>query len=258
MENRSYNKNSLNSRNLYVNNPSLTKNPFDKKIKTLVITFLIIFLIIIIIYLIICLIHYFNCECYEKKNFFSYMFDFNDSNVCVHITNPNDTPKKEPLNILPFIEKKEVFHLENQDYTYEQSKCKCESYGGKLATKSQVIDAYNKGANWCSYGWSEGQNAFYPVQKCYWDEMEEKNRHLPKHARQFCGMPGVNGGYFANPSIKFGINCYGVKPAGQTSKEKKPYCPPMNFCKLEQNYEASHRLESDEIAPFNTDSWNMN
>jgi hypothetical protein len=26
-----------------------------------------------------------------------------------------------------------------------------------------------------------------------------------------CGRPGVNGGYF-DPTMKFGVNCYGVKP----------------------------------------------
>ena len=27
-----------------------------------------------------------------------------------------------------------------------------------------------------------------------------------------CGNPGINGGYFANPDLKFGVNCYGIKP----------------------------------------------
>jgi hypothetical protein len=36
---------------------------------------------------------------------------------------------------------------------------------------------------------------------------------------------------------------------------KKPYCPPMNFCKLEENHGASHKLSSDEISPFNDEKW---
>jgi hypothetical protein len=28
-----------------------------------------------------------------------------------------------------------------------------------------------------------------------------------------CGVPGVNGGYFDNPEIRFGVNCYGTKPS---------------------------------------------
>ena len=27
-----------------------------------------------------------------------------------------------------------------------------------------------------------------------------------------CGKPGINGGYFSDPTMKFGVNCYGVKP----------------------------------------------
>ena len=28
-----------------------------------------------------------------------------------------------------------------------------------------------------------------------------------------CGVPGVNGGYFDNPEMRFGVNCYGAKPS---------------------------------------------
>ena len=27
-----------------------------------------------------------------------------------------------------------------------------------------------------------------------------------------CGKPGINGGDFSDPKMKFGVNCYGVKP----------------------------------------------
>ena len=39
---------------------------------------------------------------------------------------------------------REVFNISNQIYTYKQAKCKCETYGAQLATKDQIIDAYNK------------------------------------------------------------------------------------------------------------------
>ena len=29
--------------------------------------------------------------------------------------------------------------------------------------------------------------------------------------KKSCGRPGLNGGYFDNPNLKFGVNCYGVK-----------------------------------------------
>jgi len=76
--------------------------------------------------------------------------------------------------------------------------------------------------------------------------------------KRYCGKPGLNGGYFANPKLKFGVNCYGVKPKGKTaSKLKTPYCPPVNFCKLNANFEASHKLDTDEISPFNNDKWSQ-
>ena len=61
-------------------------------------------------------------------------------------------------NTLDQNEKPQVFHIANQDYTYNQAKCKCASYNAKLATYSQLVDAHNGGAEWCSYGWSQGQN----------------------------------------------------------------------------------------------------
>ena len=32
----------------------------------------------------------------------------------------------------------------------------------------------------------------------------------------------------------------------------------MNFCKLENNYQASHKLDTDEIVGFNNDDWSSN
>jgi len=156
--------------------------------------------------------------------------------------------KKSGVSI-PIFGKREVFHIANQDYTYEQAKCKCESYNAKLATYDQLVDAYNDGAEWCTYGWSSGQKAYYPTQKCNWEKKgpEEKLK---------CGNPGLNGGFFADPSLKFGVNCYGKKPKGRISKLKDPVCSRGNYCQLPQNFGASNRLETDEISPFNSDKWN--
>jgi hypothetical protein len=232
----------------------------------------IIILICIVIYIGICIYMFYTTDCYEKKSFMNYLFDFDPFNVCIQ-KDPPIPPKKEseiePVKLLPLKENKEVFHIANQNYTFEQAKCKCESYGAKLATKHNMVDAYNKGASWCTYGWSEGQNAFYPVQQCDWDSLNKEDdkdddkeyyhnrEHNNNHKKQNkCGKPGLNGGYFPNPDLKFGVNCYGKKPKGENSnKLKDPYCPPMNFCKLDKNYDASHKLDSDEISPFNNEKW---
>ena len=226
----------------------LNKVPLKESIdtKSILSTIGKILVIILVIYILIAIYTYFTSECYEKKSFFKHLFDFDPFNPCA-MKDPPLPPKsqeQDPTKLIPLPPSKEVFHISNQLYTFEQAKCKCESYGAQLATKNQLIEAYNKGANWCTYGWTEGQNAFYPVQQCYWD----KNKS--------CGKPGLNGGHFGNPMLKFGVNCYGKKPAGESvNKMKKPYCPPMNFCKLENNYDASHKLSSDEISPFNEEKW---
>ena len=249
------------------NKINLNKKIVNKSINYKFIIYIVIILIIltILIYLTITLYKFYKTECFEKKGLFQYLFDFSNNEVCIKKDAPIPQPPKElppvkkKINLIPNFEpKKEVYHIANQDYTYDQSKCKCESYGGRLATKAEIIDAYNKGANWCSYGWSEKQAAYYPVQKCEWDKIQKENERLPENSKKFCGLPGINGGFFANPELRFGANCYGVKPKGELNKPKTPFCPPMNFCKLETNFEASHKLQTDEITPFNDEKWNMN
>ena len=220
-------------------------------------------------------------DCPNKRSWFNYIFRFCYNDVCLvpkvpiaPVVNnvilmkpgikpppiPQTPPKKEDsvpnFNIkkggtsIPLFGKKEVFHIANQDYTYEQAKCKCDSYNAQLATYDQLVDAYNGGAEWCTYGWSNGQKAYYPTQKCNWEKKgpEEKLK---------CGNPGLNGGFFADPSLKFGVNCYGKKPKGKISKLKDPICNGgRNYCEMPQNFGANNRLETDEIAPFNNDTWN--
>ncbi len=245
---------------------SKTVNNMGKNINwnNIITMILVIILIGLIIYTVVFTVKYYQAICYEKKPYAEYLVDFSDSNVCSVEEKPKPVmPPQEPVKMKPVSKSKiEVFHIANQDYTYDQAKCKCESYGSRLATKDEVTDAYNKGGHWCTYGWSEGQQAFYPVQKCEWDKQsqelervsEEEKERLRKHS--FCGRPGVNGGYFANPLLKFGVNCYGKKPKGSVVKENPPQCAEQGFCKLDVNYNASHKLDTDEIVGFNSSQWN--
>ena len=83
----------------------------------------------------------------------------------------------------------EVFHISDNVYTYQQAEGVCKKYGAKLATRKQIKDAQAKGANWCSYGWSAGGEAYYPIQKEFLD-------NLPADKKGMCGKVGVNGGVF--------------------------------------------------------------
>jgi hypothetical protein len=102
---------------------------------------------------------------------------------------------------------KEVFNISNNLYTYDDARAVCSSFGARLATYDEIEKAYNKGGEWCNYGWSEGQMAYFPTQKSTWEELQKN----PK-AKNNCGRPGINGGYMENPYIKFGVNCFGQKP----------------------------------------------
>jgi len=103
---------------------------------------------------------------------------------------------------------KEVFNISNNLYTYKDAQAICKSYGARLATYTDIEKSYNDGAEWCNYGWSDGQMAFFPTQKDTWNELQRD-----PDTKNNCGRPGVNGGYMANPYLKFGVNCYGKKPA---------------------------------------------
>ena len=274
---------------------NLESNWFSNMDSTGILLWILLFIIVVIIsYLTVMTAKYLTTECPNKRSWFNYIIRFCYNDVCivpkvpiapvinnVHFMKPGETPppipnhprhpsgissgiggspltttttapkqevKKSGISI-PLFGKREVFHIANQDYTYEQAKCKCESYNAKLATYDQLVDAYNDGAEWCTYGWSSGQKAYYPTQKCNWEKKgpEEKLK---------CGNPGLNGGFFADPSLKFGVNCYGTKPKGKVSKLKDPVCNGGNYCKLPQNFGANNRLETDEISPFNSDKWN--
>ena len=102
----------------------------------------------------------------------------------------------------------EVFNVSRNNYTYDEAKAMCKAYGAKLATYNQIEDAYKSGAEWCNYGWSADQMAFYPTQKNTWKKLQKIKGH-----EHDCGRPGINGGYIDNPNVRFGVNCFGTKPA---------------------------------------------
>lgn len=127
-------------------------------------------------------------------------------------------PKKKEKKEVPYsppaggpLVGSEVFHISDQQFTYDEAPAVCAAYGAELATLEQIMDSFSKGAEWCSYGWSAGGMALYPTQKETWDLLQGE---VDPGKRTRCGRPGVNGGYF-DPSLKFGVNCYGFKPPGK-------------------------------------------
>jgi hypothetical protein len=83
-----------------------------------------------------------------------------------------------------------VFNISKNNYTYYDAEPLCKALGAELATYDQVKDAWRTGADWCNYGWSDGQNAFFPTQQKTFDILQGIEGH-----EHDCGRPGVNGGF---------------------------------------------------------------
>jgi len=166
-----------------------------------IIIFVLIILIIIYIFqylLNINIISYITSYIKDIKDFI-----FNKPKLDILSTNINYKPT---INIPLIKNKKQVFNIPGNYYNYDNAKAICKSYGANLATYKQLEDSYENGAEWCNYGWSEGQNAFFPTQQKTFDKLQGIKGH-----EHDCGRPGINGGYIKNPEIKFGVNCYGNK-----------------------------------------------
>lgn len=149
----------------------------------------------------------------------------------------------------------DVFNVSSNKYTYYDAEPLCKALGAELATYDQVKESWSKGADWCNYGWTKGQMAVYPTS----DETYQKLQSGPEEQRLACGRPGLNGGYFDNPEMRFGVNCYGKKPPQSRHDEWKasagaPISPDaLAFDKKVSQYKS----EADHIGilPFNSNRW---
>jgi hypothetical protein len=166
--------------------------------------------------------------------FIAYTFNINIMNIASNYINqfidylsgieesPFPTLNKDNTDVpdasataVPTTSPGEVFNIKNNLYTYDDAQAVCQAYGARLATYDDIENSYNKGGEWCNYGWSEGQMAYFPTQKSTWLELQKSDKTKNK-----CGRPGINGGYMANPYLRFGINCFGKKPDA-TDEDKR-------------------------------------
>jgi hypothetical protein len=130
----------------------------------------------------------------------------------------------------------ETYHIQGQ-FDYSMAKSVCKAYDATLASLTQIKDAYEKGAEWCDYGWSEDGMVLYPTQEDSW-------KLYQKEKKDKCGIPGINGGYNPRTRQRLGVNCYGVKPSGvmplNPSPVEKPNLPKQGI-----------------ISPFNYKAWSQ-
>ena len=166
----------------------------------------------------------------------------------------------------------EVFHVGNNKYTYQDAQAVCKSYGASLATYKQVEDAYTKGGEWCGYGWSADQMALFPTQQSTFDKLKKVDDEAGCDAKesgnsvQFnCGRPGVNGGYIANPYVKFGVNCFGKKPEGTEDQLLQMKIKDDDFPKTSYQKELDAKVDfwknsktgTLDVKSFNKQKWNQ-
>ena len=152
--------------------------------------------------------------------------------------------------------KKQVFNVPGNEYVYPDAKALCSAYGARLATYKEVEESYEDGAEWCNYGWSDGQMALFPTQQKTWDELQKIEGH-----ENDCGRPGVNGGFIQNPAVKFGVNCYGYKPRMTPDEEDLMATSPI-YPKTLKDIAMENRvkywkdkLSSIIVSPFSHNNW---
>jgi hypothetical protein len=200
---------------------------------------------------------------------------------------PASTPKPDETAVVPKDDKckteptedpkSEVFNIANNKYTYEDAQAICKAYDSTLATYDQIENAYNNGAEWCNYGWSAGQMILFPTQKKTWEKLQkvDENRGCaavagqqtpttPSHKND-CGRPGINGGYIANPYVRFGVNCFGKKPAATDADKVRmnarqnqvyPKTPAEQVLENKVNYWKENADKFLQINSYSTNAWN--
>lgn len=199
---------------------------------------------------------------YVAINFFQYFLNLDIwtsiSNIFGSETdvdiNLESSDEPEPVPEIKI--KKQVFNIPSNTYTYPDAKALCTAYGAELATYSQIEKAYNKGAEWCNYGWSDGQMALFPTQQKTFDDLQQIEGH-----ENDCGRPGINGGYMENPKLMFGVNCYGYKPKITSQEEElmedtTPY--PLTKKDIAMQHRVDYwksKLNEILVSPFNYKNW---
>lgn len=196
-------------------------------------------------------------------NAFQYFFSINVTAYIQGLFTPKttvdivvDQSTYQPTTVPEIKFKKQVFNVPGNYYTYNDAKALCTAYGADLADYSQIEKAYNNGAEWCNYGWSANQLALFPTQQKTYDNLQT----IPGHEND-CGRPGVNGGYIANPDVRFGVNCFGYKPKitgdeEELMKTASPYPETPQDIAFQKKVDImKNNLDQILVSPFNYDTW---
>ena len=156
-----------------------------------------------------------------------------------------------------FMKGNEVFNIPGNHYTYLDAQALCRAFDSELATYQQIFDAYKNGAEWCNYGWSANQMAFFPTQSETWNKLQRERGH-----ENDCGRIGINGGFIANPNVRFGVNCFGSRPEISSRESKlmqNQQLVPQTIREVEIERRAqqfrNNNLNNILVSPFNRNNW---
>jgi hypothetical protein len=196
-------------------------------------------------------------------NAFQYFFSINVTAYVQGLFTPKtsvdivvDQSTYQPAPVPEIKIKKQVFNIPGNYYNYENAKALCKAYGSDLASYDQIEQAYNNGAEWCNYGWSANQLALFPTQKQTYNTLQK----TPGHEND-CGRAGINGGYIANPNVKFGVNCYGYKPKMTNEEEElmktaTPYPESAKDIAFQKRVDYwKNKVDEILVSPFNYSTW---
>lgn len=209
---------------------------------------------ILIIAILVVLITVNAFEYFFSINITAYLTDIFSNKPKIDIIVDQSTYQPAPVPEIRF--KKQIFNIPGNYYNYSNAKALCQAYGAKLATYKQVEDAYENGGEWCNYGWSEGQMALFPTQQKTFDNLQNIEGH-----EHDCGRPGINGGYIANPNVRFGVNCYGNKPKiteqeEDLMKNSTPYPQSAQDIAFQKRVDFwKGQVDNILVSPFNYKTW---
>jgi hypothetical protein len=209
-------------------------------------------IIIIAILIVLVIINAF--EYFFSINVTAYIQGLFEPKTQVDIVVDQSTVQPAPVPTIRF--KKQVFNIPGNYYNYNNAKALCKAYGAELATYEQLEKAYNDGAEWCNYGWSANQLALFPTQLKTFNTLQTIKGH-----ENDCGRPGINGGYIANPRVRFGVNCYGNKPKITSEEEElmktsSPYPVTLQDTVFQKKVDFwKGKVDEILVSPFNHNSW---
>lgn len=143
--------------------------------------------------------------------------------------------------------KNEVFLVKNNIFDSDIAPKVCSAlFNAQQASKAQINDSFNNGANWCNYGWvAERGEAYYPLQADQNDKI-------------CVGDKGLNGGQIQD-GVKLGVACYGEKPDQNTYSDIKTLYSDTSLAEgdiaLLEDYRKRLNNGGIKIAPFNDKQW---